>query len=87
MPSAFSADEELHRRGFSRRDGEQGGKRYQRDRRQVLEQQHAERHAAVAQGQLALLLEHLKGERGGRQGEGKTGEQGRGPSKAEGPGQ
>ena len=87
MPIALQRGEDLHRRRrASRRDGKQGRQRDQRDGRQVLEQQHGERHAAVAQRQLALLLQHLQGEGGRRQRQRQAGEQRGRPSQAEGQG-
>ena len=65
---------------FAHGDGEQRRQRDQRDGHQVLEQQHGEGQAAVAQRQLALLLQHL-------QREGRRGQRQRQPGEQRRPGQ
>ena len=56
-------------------DREQWHERNQRNGREILKQQHREGKAAVAGGQLALLLEHLQRKRGRRQCERQSREQ------------
>ena len=67
-------------------DGKQRGERDQRDGHEVLEQQHGKRHAAVAQRQLALLLQHLQGEGRRRQRQRQAGEHRDRPGQAAGQG-
>ena len=83
-PMACSADKSSIGGAAPRADtANSGGQGDQRDRRQVLEQQHGEGQPAVAQRQLALLLQHLQREGGRGQRQRQAGEHGGRPGQAE----